>query len=81
MFDCAFMDMRALETEVLKIVSFYINKVEPLTDQEIRNVFPSVDRLELLEEVFDFELQYHNAKLELVLCHLECLEHITDVLE
>ena len=30
MSDCAFTDMRALEQEMLKTVSFYINKVEPL---------------------------------------------------
>ena len=30
MYDCAFTDMRALEQEMLKIVSFYINRVEPL---------------------------------------------------
>jgi len=30
MYDCTFMDMRAVEQEVLKIVSFYINRVEPM---------------------------------------------------
>jgi len=30
MFDTSFADMRAVEQEMLKIVSFYINKVEPL---------------------------------------------------
>lgn len=30
MYDCTFSDMRAVEQEILKIVSFYINKVEPM---------------------------------------------------
>lgn len=30
MYDCSFADMRALESEMLKIMSYFINKLEPL---------------------------------------------------
>jgi len=45
MYDCTFSDMRATEAELLRMMSFFINKVEPLQDTDIRNVFPSIDRL------------------------------------
>lgn len=81
-YDCVTLDMKLLEEEVLKIVSFYINKQEPvLADSDLRNTFPAVDRLEILEEAFDCELKYQNAKAELVISYLECLEHISDILE
>jgi hypothetical protein len=32
MYDCTFEDMRALEQEMLRILSFYINKIEPVID-------------------------------------------------
>ena len=81
MFDATFMDMRAMEQEALKICSFYINKQEPVIEQDFRNIYPTVDRLELLGDIFDCELQYQNTKVELVLSLMECYEHITDVLE
>lgn len=30
MYDATFVDMRALEQEMLKIVSYFINKLEPM---------------------------------------------------
>lgn len=30
MYDCVFADMSAIESEILKIVSLYINKLEPI---------------------------------------------------
>jgi hypothetical protein len=29
---------------MLKIVSFYINKIEPIAEVDLRNIFPAVDR-------------------------------------
>lgn len=63
MYDCTFSDMRAVEQEVLKIVSFYINKVEPMQDRDLRNVLPNVDRLGILKDVLKWEQLYQKAKL------------------
>ena len=67
MYDCTFMDMRLVEQEVLKIVSFYINRVEPMQDRDLRNVLPCVDRLAILKEVLEWEQLYQRAKLRLCL--------------
>ena len=81
MYDCTFSDMRALEQELLKIVSFYINKVEPMTDKDLRNVLPNVDRLGIIKEVLFWEEKYQKAKLRLCLQYIECYEHTCDTLE
>ncbi len=44
-----------METEILKICSFYINKNEPLLDNDLRNMYPVVDRLKILDEALHFE--------------------------
>lgn len=73
--------MRALEQEVLKIVSFYINKVEPMQDRDLKNVLPNVDRLGILKEALHWEQIYQKSKLRLVLQYMECYEHTCDTLE
>jgi hypothetical protein len=66
----------------VRIVSFYINKQEPvLSESDLRNTFPACDRFQLLEEAFECEFDYQRQKAELVLSYLECFEHITDLLE
>ena len=81
MYDCAFADMRALEQEMLKIMSYYVNKLEPMQETDLRNVFPSVDRFNLVKEIVICEENYHRAKLELAFQYLECYEHCCDSLE
>jgi len=58
MYDTAFGDMRAIEQEMLKIVSFYINKIEPIAEVDLRNIFPSVDRFQIINEIIDCEERY-----------------------
>ena len=58
MYDSTFHDMRAVEQEILKIVSFYINKVEPMQDRDLRNILPNVDRLGIIKEVLHYEELY-----------------------
>ena len=48
MYDATFADMRVLEQEMLRIMSYFINKLEPMQDQDFRNVFPAVDRFKLV---------------------------------
>ena len=81
MYDATFADMRALEQDMLKIMSYFINKLEPMQDTDFRNVFPSVDRFNLVSEIIDCEEKYHRAKLVLALRYLECYEHTCDSLE
>ena len=50
-YDTAFCDVRQLETELLKTCSYFIGKLEPVLDNDLRNIYPSVDRLQLLSEV------------------------------
>ena len=37
------------------MVSFYINRVEPMQDRDMRNILPSVDRLAILREALHWE--------------------------
>ena len=55
LYDSAFIDMRSTEEEILKICSFYINKAEPLLDNDLRNMYPVVDRLKILDECLGYE--------------------------
>lgn len=58
LYEATFADMRVIETEILKICSFYINKAEPLLDNDLRNMYPAVDRLKILDEVLKYENMY-----------------------
>jgi hypothetical protein len=50
LFDSALLDLKLMEDEVLRIVSFYINKQEPiLAESDLRNIFPACDRFELIQ--------------------------------
>lgn len=73
--------MRVMETEILKICSFYINKAEPLLDNDLRNMYPIVDRLKILDEALDCENRFQEAKCGLIMSYLECFEHCSDTLE
>jgi hypothetical protein len=44
-------------------------------------LFPSVDRLRILEEAIACENDFQEEKLCLVEAYLECFEHTSDVLE
>jgi hypothetical protein len=81
MYDATFGDMRAIEQELLKIVSFYINKVEPIAEVDLRNIFPAVDRFQIVADVIMCEEEYQRAKLKLCLHYLECFEHTCDTLD
>jgi hypothetical protein len=81
LYDSAFADMRTMESELLKVCSYYINKAEPLLDNDLRNMYPVVDRLKILDEVLDCEQRFQEAKSHLVMAYLECFEHASDVLE
>lgn len=81
MYDATFTDMRALEQEMLKVCSYYINKLEPMQDKDMRNVLPTIDRLGVVKEICEYEEKYQRAKLHLCMCYLECYEHTCDTLE
>ena len=54
MYDATFTDMRALEQEMLKVCSYFINKVEPLQDKDMRNVLPTIDGLGVIKEICEY---------------------------
>lgn len=81
LYDSALADMRSMETELLKVCSFYINKVEPMQDNDLKNVYPIVDRLKILDDVLHCESRFQEAKSHLVAAYLECFEHSSDCLE
>jgi hypothetical protein len=81
LYDATFADMRSMEIEMLKVCSFYINKAEPLLDSDLRNMYPAVDRLRILDECMNMENKYQEKKLELCQVLMECYEHTSDVLE
>lgn len=80
-YDATLADMRVMEQEVLKICSFYINKAEPLLDNDLRNMYPVIDRLKILDECLELENKYQEEKIELVNAYLECYDHTSDILE
>lgn len=55
MYDTALADMMALEKEMLKTLSYFINKLEPITDTDYRNVVQTLDRFRMLEELIKCE--------------------------
>lgn len=58
MYDSTFGDMRAVEQELLKIASFYINKIEPIAEIDLRTIFPAVDRFAIITELLSCEEKY-----------------------
>lgn len=65
----------------MKIGSYYISKHESLLVSENEKPYPTVDRITLLEDLLDLELDYHFNKVVLVEQYIECYEHISDPLE
>jgi len=55
LYDASLADMRVMEQEILKICSFYLNKAEPLLDNDLRNTYPAVDRLQIMDDLITFE--------------------------
>lgn len=58
MYDASFADMRVLEQELVRTMSYYINKLEPMQELDLRNIFPSVDRFGMIKEALDLEESY-----------------------
>lgn len=81
MYDATFGDMRVVEQELLKIISFYINKVEPISDKDMRQILPSVDRMGIVKNAVECEELYQRAKLKLCMAYQECLDHTCDTLD
>jgi hypothetical protein len=53
-----FADMPALELELLRLISYFINKLEPMQDTDLRNFFPVVDRFNLVKEIIMCEEKF-----------------------
>ena len=59
LYECVLGDMKDLEDEILKIGSYYIGKHEQLVNTETDKPQPLVDRLTLLEELLEREMEFH----------------------
>ncbi len=81
LYECAMQDMKDLEDELLKIGSYYISKHEYLVNTEIEKAYPLVDRITMLEDLLDQELNFQFEKVQLIQCYMEAYEHIVDPLE
>ena len=81
MYDCAFADMQAIEQEMLRTVSYFINKLEPFQELGASHILPLIDRFNFMREMLICEESYQRSKLNLVFAYLECYEHMSDTLE
>jgi hypothetical protein len=85
----ALQDMVALEEEMIKIGSYYINQYEHRQVSSgnftMKSIFsrPSymVDRPQLVQDMFDKEMEFQYTKVSLIEVLLETYEHTTDPLE
>lgn len=73
--------MKDLEEELLKIGSYFIGKHEYLVNTEVERAYPLVDRMTLLEDILNNELDFQFEKVQLIQCYMEAYEHISDPLE
>ena len=81
LYECAMQDMKDLEDELLKIGSYFISKHEYLVNTEIEQGYPLVDRMTLLEDILNSELDFQFRKVQLIQSYMEPYEHISDPLE
>ena len=58
LYECAMQDMKDLEDELLKIGSYYIAKHEHLVNTECEKAYTLVDRITLLEDLLQKELDF-----------------------
>lgn len=80
MFDCSLADMVALDEQLLKVGTFFIRKNEQELDLR-KTKFPLVDRFQLIQDLYEAELDFQFAKAKLLMLQLEVYEHICDPLE
>jgi hypothetical protein len=58
-----------------------IGKHEHLVNTECEKAYPHVDRITLLEDLLDKELDFQFEKVQIVQAYMETYEHISDPLE
>ena len=81
LFDCVLQDMKGMEEEMIKTISYYINKTEVLQDVHTDKPYPCKDRLQTLSDLLECEATFNFKKVKLAMAYLECYEHIVDPLE
>ena len=64
---------------MLQIGTYYIKKNE--LDFDFENFeYPLIDRIEVLDEILESELDFEFTKSQIILCYLDALEHCSDPL-
>ena len=71
--------MVAYEQELLKIGTHFILKTEHDFDFD-KYEYALVDRIEVLSDLLDYELDYQFLKAQIVLAYMDSLEHVCDPL-
>lgn len=61
--EAAMQDMKDLEEEMLKVGSYFIAKHEHQVNTECEKAYPLVDRITLLEDLLDKELDFQFEKV------------------
>jgi hypothetical protein len=79
MYDCSIQDMVVFEEQLLQVGTHFIQKNEQDFDFE-KFEYAMVDRVEVLSDLLDYELQYQFTKSQIVLAYLDALEHSVDPL-
>ena len=64
---------------MLQIGTYYIKKNELDFDFESFE-YPLIDRLEVLDDILENELDFEFTKSQIILCYLDALEHSSDPL-
>lgn len=80
MYDCSLEDMSQLDSELLKIASYYVKRTEGSFNFSAFS-YPFCDRLQVLEDLYDCEQRFQFAKSRLLMIYLDAFEHICDPLE
>lgn len=79
MYDASLEDMVRFEEQLLQVATFYIRKTEHDFDFD-KFEFALVDRIEVLSDLLELELEYQFLKAQLLLAYLDAFEHTCDPL-
>ena len=75
-YDCALNDVKELEQEMIAIGSYFIDKA--LLKQDKADVIQTIDRFEILYNLWEYELTYLQYKRKLIDCFYEIYQHTFD---
>ena len=72
-------DMKELDILLTKVATFYINNKESLVISTENTPNPMLDRTQIIMDIYSCELDYLNAKFELISEYMNIYDNITDI--